>query len=306
MTSLSASRADRAGHLRGIALGVVGGLCISFGGPAVRLIESADGWQFLAWRSIAFAALMLTVAVWRTGGPAGIMREIRAMGWLAPAIAVVLGGGMAAYVFALLTTTVANVVFVIGSGPLFAAFVAWLALGERLSARGFAALLAAAVGVAVMFGDGLTGATLLGHFMSLLAMVTYAGYVILLRVARGADTFIASGLAGLFAAALATLMAGGNLAVPTTDLGLALFSGLVQVGLGFLCVTLAARHLPAAELTLLILIETVLGPIWVWLIVDEVPSAFTLIGGVVVLASVAAYAVFALDDGRRRAAAVPK
>jgi drug/metabolite transporter (DMT)-like permease len=63
--------------------------------------------------------------------------------------------------------------------------------------------------------------------------------------------------------------------------------GTVQLGLGSLCYAYAARHLPAAPLQLLALAELVMSPVWVWLVVDEVPSTATLAGGAMILAATA-------------------
>jgi drug/metabolite transporter (DMT)-like permease len=297
--SASPSAPFEANHARGLVFGLIGGISISLGGPIVRLIEVADGWQFLTWRCLTFAVLMFAMAAVRLGGPGAVVAEVRRLGWLAPAIAVALGLGMTAYVFALLHTTVANATFVIGSSPLFTVLAARVLLGERMGMRALAALLTAMAGIFIMFGEGLWTGRLTGNLIALIAMVCYSGYVILLRRARGADTFVASGLGGLFAAAAAFVMARGAVAVPAHDLVLACLSGIVQIGLGFIFITLALRHIQAAELTLLILIEAVLGPLLVWLLVDEVPSALTLAGGAVVLASVAAYAVISMRQPRR-------
>jgi drug/metabolite transporter (DMT)-like permease len=290
----ASAAAFEASQAKGIALGLLGGVCISLGGPIVRSIEAADGWQFLTWRCLAFAVMMFAVAAWRLGGVRPVLAEVKRLGWLAPAIALTLGLGMTAYVFALLHTTVANVAFVVGSSPLFTVLAAWALLGERMSGRAMAALVAAMAGIALMFGEGLFTGRLSGNLIAIVAMATYSGYVILLRKAGDADTFVATGLGGVFAAAAAFVMAQGAVAVSGYDLALAVFSGLVQIGLGFLFVTLAARHIQAGELTLLILIEAILGPLIVWMLKDEVPSALTLAGGAVVMASVAAYAVVSM------------
>ena len=150
-----------------------------------------------------------------------------------------------------------------------------------------------------MFKDGLGGGEMLGNLYALGAMVTYSLYVILLRYARNIDTFLASGFGGLIATGLAAYLAGGSLQIPLADLGLAVASGTIQVGLGFAFVTLASKLIPAAQVTLLALTEAVLGPIWVWLLINEVPTSPVLIGGAVILFSVALFAVVTMFEEQR-------
>lgn len=285
----------------GITFGLLSGLSLSLGGPIVRLLsQDTSSWQFLAWRSYSFAILMFVIALWRAGSLRGLARETHKIGAMLLPIAGVVGFGQICYILGLLNTLVANVTFIVGSAPIFTAFVAWLVLGERLKRGGILALIAAASGVAIMFKGGLAGGALLGNFFALGAMVTYSIYVILLRYTRNIDTFVASGFGGLIATAFAAYLCGGNLHIPAADLALALASGTVQVGFGFAFVTLASKYIPAAQVTLLALTETVLGPVWVWLLINEVPPPSTLIGGVIILASVTAFAGFALASEKRQ------
>ena len=93
-------------------------------------------------------------------------------------------------------------------------------------------------------------------------------------------------LGGLVSLLIAAVML-DDFAISGQDLVLCLLLGSVQVGAGFLLITLGARHVPSAEVPLFALTETVLAPIWVWLAIDEVPSVLTLAGGAAVLAAVA-------------------
>lgn len=287
-------------HGLGLTYGLLGGLSLSLGGPIVRLLsEDTNSWQFLAWRSYAFTILMFTIALWRAGSLRGLARETRKIGWMVLPIASVVGFGQICYVLGLLNTLVANVTFIVGSAPIFTAFAAWAILGERLTLRGFLALFAAIAGVGIMFKDGMASGAIWGNIFALGAMLTYGAYVIMLRYARGIDTFVASGFGGIIGTAFATYMSQGQLHIPAADLGLALASGTIQVGFGFAFVTVASKLIPAAEVTLLVMTEAVFGPIWVWLLVTEVPPPATLIGGMVILTSVAVFAGFALSDERR-------
>lgn len=284
----------KSNHLLGVMLTLAGGLTLSFGGPLVRLIEETDGWTIMFYRGLSFFAMMFLIVCWRSGGR--VVERYRTIDGTGMAIGVCLGVGLVCYLFAMLNTTVANVNFVLGSSPLFTALLAWLVLGEKISLRTGVILTAALVGVGVMVAEGLATGRFLGNLIALATLATYAIFVILLRKAREFDMLAATSLAGLVAAAIGALMA-DTLYITSHDLIIAIIFGAIQIGLGFTFITYAARHIPAAELMLLGLFETVLGPTWTWLIVNEVPSMATLAGGAIVLGCVTLFAVFALRDG---------
>lgn len=283
--------AFHANHARGVVLALTGGTMLSLGGPLVRMFEEAGGWTIMFYRGLAFFVMMfLIVCIRSRGRVAARYREIDRIGL---AVALCLGCGLIAYVFAMLNTTVANVVFVLGASPLATALLAWLVLKERVTPATGAILCLAAVGVAVMVGEGISAGRLAGNLFALAAVVTFAGFVILLRKARDFDMLAATSLAGPIAAAISFGLA-DTLAISAHDLAIAIVFGAIQIGLGFTCLTYAARHVSAAELTVLAMSETVLAPVWTWLVAGEVPSPWTLVGGAVVLGCVAGYAALAL------------
>jgi len=274
-------------HALGVLLALGGGIALSIGGPLIKMIDQADGWTIMFYRGLTFTATLFVIVCWRSRG--AYIERYRSIGWSGIAIALCLGVGLITYLFAMIHTTVANVTFVVGSSPLVTAFLAWIILRERLSARSWAILLCALGGIGLMVVEGLAAGRVLGNVVAVATTLTFASFVILLRVSRAFDMLAATSLAGLVAAAISAYMA-TTLSITTHDLVIAVLLGSVQVGLGFTFITYASRHIPAAEVTLLSLSETILGPIWAWLVIGEVPSGWTLLGGAVVLACVAVFA----------------
>lgn len=290
----------KSNHLLGVLLTLAGGITLSTGGTLVRLFEDTDGWTIMFYRGLSFFAMMFVIVCFRSRGR--VVERYRAIDATGLAIGVCLGLGLISYLFAMLNTTVANVYFVVGASPLVTALLAWLVLGERISLRTGVILTAALLGIGVMVAEGLATGRMLGNVIALGTLGTFAVFVILLRKARAFDMLAATSLAGLVAAAVAAFMA-DTLYISLHDLILAIIFGAVQIGLGFTFITYAARHIPAAELMLLSLSESILGPVWVWLVVAEVPSVSTLLGGAIVLGCVGLYAMFALyEHGSGRAA----
>lgn len=268
---------------RGVVCVLAGGTCLSLGGVLIRQFETASGWQIIFYRAIGFIlALSIFLALKHRGR---FFAAFLAVGWPGVVAAVSLGLGTACYVFAMLLTSVANVVFTLAAGPFFAAGIAWLMLRERIRVPTLLAMLVAAGGVGLMFADGLVGGTWLGNLIALGAPLTFAVTVVAWRSRKGVDMVPATCLSGVVGLAIGAAMADG-LAISTHDLVLALLLGSAQLGAGFLLFTLGARSVPAGEVTLYSLAETILAPIWVFLMINEVPSDWTLSGGVFVLSAV--------------------
>ncbi len=298
MTAPPAGGHHDSGYLLGVGLVLVAGICLSTGGVLLRTVEAADGWQILFYRSFTFLFTLLCYlcVVYR----GRLVAPFLAIGWQGLVAAVALGVGFSCYVFGMLLTTVANLVFLLATGPFFAAGLAWLLLGERVARVALLAMCAAAAGIGLMMADGLTTGRLLGNLVGLGAPITFAILVIAVRSRPQVDMMPATCLAGLVSLLIAVVML-DDFAISGRDLVLCLLLGSVQVGAGFLLITLGARHVPSAEVPLFALTETVLAPIWVWLAVDEVPSVLTLTGGAAVLA---AFAVAGLAGLRARPPAV--
>ena len=165
-------------------------------------------------------------------------------------VAVFLAGAFSLFIFALLETTVANVVFTVGLSPIFAAVFAWLVLREALAPSTFAAIMASVAGLALMVGDGLASGTLLGNALALGACLCYSAALVAMRKGQAVDMIPAVCLAGLLAAVVAAIMALGapaGLAVSGRDLGLAATLGVVQLGFQYILLTFAIRHVAGSR-----------------------------------------------------------
>jgi len=283
------------GHAFGLAAVLLAAVAASSAGILLRQIEAANGWQVLFYRSLAFALVVFVVVVSRHR--AGTIAAFRAIGALGLVAAISLGGTFIAFIFALLWTTVAEAVFILSSAPFFAALLGRLVLGETVAAVTWAAMAVALGSIAVMVAGGLGGSGW-GAAAALAACIGYAGAIVALRAGRGVDMMPATCLSGAFAG-LVCLPFAGSLAIGGHDLVFALLLGSGQIGLQYILVTIAARHVPAAQIALLMLVEVALAPLWVWIGVGEVPDVYTLAGGTVVVAAVTAQSIHVL---RREAA----
>ena len=267
------------------------GLCMSVGGPIIRLADESTAWQFLFYRSLG-AALALLVYLLVAGHP--VLPAIRRTGVTGLIGGLCLAVGFIGYVWGVMNSTVANALFLISASPLFAALLGWIVMRESVSRSMWFAMGGVMVGVAIMIGEGLAEADLFGDLAALSAALGFAGFTVCIRRGRHTDMSPTILIAAVIAAAVSGTMAlagGAGLAVPLADVGLAAAYGVLVIGAGIFMLTIGARHVPAAELVVLSLTEVVFGPIWVALAFGEIPSLLTLAGGVVLLGSIVGQAV---------------
>ena len=294
----SAVRDDHRRHVTGVALVVTAGVLLSLAGITMRHIESANGWQILFYRSMTFFVVVILYLVFRYR--TRVVHAFVATGRPGLLVALSLGLGSACYVFALLLTTVANALFIISAAPFMTAVLGWLVLRERVRTTTWITMTLALTGVSLMVFNGIQSGRLLGNIVAFGPAVSFAIMLVTLRRAGDRDMIPAICLAGFVGAALGFAMA-DSLVLSRHDLALCLFLGVVQYTGGFVLITLGARYLPAAEVALLSLVETVLAPIWVWFGVGEVPTLLTLAGGAIVISAVIAQAASGMrsQDGSR-------
>ncbi len=283
---------DRA---RGVTLVLTAGVFWSFAGLAVRLIEDANEWQILFFRSVSLIAfLSLYFIVIRRRKTIQVFKEC---GWAGFFAGLALGTAFCAWIHALTHTTVANALFLLSTSPFFAALLGWWILGEKVSVALFWFIALAIFGVAIMVMEGYQLGTLFGTIMGVTAAIGFGLFAVLLRKGRSSDLVPAVFWAGFWAIVISgtvIFFSSARFEITANDMLYCALMGVFQVGMGLIIFTRGARYLPAAEITLLSLTEIVLGPLWVWLVIGEVPGLLTVIGGFVVLSSIAGQAFYTI------------
>ena len=266
------------------------GLCMSLGGPIIRLADDITEWPFLFYRSLGAALLLL---VWFRVSGRPVLSLVRRTGLTGVVAGLCLSVAFTGYVWGVMHSTVANALFLLSAAPLFAALLGWVVLRESISRSMWFAMAGVIVGVAIMIGEGLAEADLLGDLAALAAAVGFAGFSVGIRRGRHTDMspaiLIAAAITALVSATMAFTV-GVGLAAPAVDVGLASVYGMLVIGAGVFLFTLGSKNVASAELVLLSLTEVVLAPVWVWMAFGEVPSLLTLVGGLVLLGSIAGQA----------------
>ncbi len=277
---------------------VVSSVVISFGGLISRMIEDADASQINFYRStslvITFAAVF---AFTHRGRTVSDFRKIGLSGVFASLSLTVAG---IAFMQALANTTVANTMFTLASIPFLTAALAWIFLREGLKAVTLVTMIVAAAGVMMMVADGIGLGELYGNAMALVTALGFSGFAVIVRRNRHIDMLPALILSAAFICLISLALRYDDLMIPWRDIVLCIIWGAGLSGIGNCLFIIASRHLVAGELTLFMLLEFALSPLWVWLVVSEAPTLWALAGGTLVILSVTARALLEMGSGGTR------
>ncbi len=292
----------RNAHARALALMVLTAVLWSIAGVVSRLLSpdlQAHGrFEITFWRSLfaaAFVAGYLLLA--RRDG----LRGVRAAGWPGLLSGCMWAVKYSCFMLALTLTTVANTLLVMSVGPLVTALLTWAVLRTSIPARTWVAIAVATAGMAWMFAHGgnanFGGHHVLGMLIALAVPVAAAVNLVTLQVTRARVDLIPAVLLGGMISAVLMLPLALPFRAAGSDIALLGLLGFFQLGLPCMLMVVASRHLSAPEISLLALLEVMLGPLWTWLGAGEVPATATLTGGALVLGALVLNEIAAL---RRR------
>ena len=281
-------------YARGFAMAIVGIVVVSPDSLLVRLIET-DVWTLLFWRGLlsALALGVFLVARHRSATP----EILRTIGRLDVVAAFLLAASMVLFVIAIRLTTVANTLVIFATMPLFAAGLGRVFLREAVPRQTWIAVATVLAGIAVIFAGSLGGGNPVGDLSAIGAAFSFAGALVICRRTRAVDMAPTVALSGLILAVVAAPLA-TPLAVDARSLAYLLVLGALVVPISFVLLVTAPRYLPAPDVALVMLLEAVLGPLWVWLVLAEVPARETFLGGAVILGTLILLAVHGVRHNR--------
>ena len=260
----------------------------SLAGVVVKSLEQATEWQINFYRCLSLTLFVAAVTLIRYRRSTLVVLR---MGGLKTIISgALLSGAMLCNVVALKYTTVAVAVFVMAAAPILAALLGRLFLGEEVRARVWVSIVLAILGIGIMVGGRLQIGDTLGVAVAILGIVFFGIYAVSLRVAKNVDMTPAVFFGGAIGTAVSfsvSIGTGVGLVIPWIEAMWCTLLGVVQLGLGSVLFALAAQGVPAVQLTLFALGEPLLAPLWVWLMLDDLPTMTTLIGGAVLFAALA-------------------
>ena len=284
-------------NLPGPLLIFLGALSLSFGGLIVKSFEGATLWQILFWRSFFFTLTVLffliisykkeTFKSFYNSGLPGFFGGI------------ILSFGFCGYVFAMYNTTVANTNFIISLQILFLAIFGYLFLKEKINLITLTSIILAITGVLLMVGNSLSPGELSGNLAAFTMPITFAILIMIVRKYPLVDMIPAQFVAGISSCLIGFLLS-TKIMISPHDIFLGFLAGFFQIGFGFIFITIGARTTPSATVGVIMLSESVLGPLWAFLFVSEKPSMFALVGGAIILSAVLLqfYSLLSKNDKR--------
>ncbi|HET6161795.1 MAG TPA: DMT family transporter [Dongiaceae bacterium] len=269
-------------YRKGLVLTAGGTVLASFEGLLVRLV-SVDSSTVIFWRGILLGLVMLAILI-----ATRKKLHVRSLGF--PAIAAILSfaGTILFFISAINATTVASTLVIASGAPLFAALLGWLFLREKPTRATSVAVVVVFAGLAIIFSGSLATSFIVGDMLALGYALSLAGYYVALQ--RCPESQIPSIIAfgGILSGILVWPFASAGIG-SSNDLWILLTLGVVIVPAATMLLSSGPQYMPASHVTLIMMLEIVLGPLWVWMALSETPSLTTACGGALVLATIVAH-----------------
>ena len=277
----------------GVYYVIMAGMLWSMIGIGIRLIENANVWQILLYRSSSLVLFLFIVLLINTKkNPFVLIYKSKFPVFIAAiGLFIAYSGG----IYAVQNTSVANAMLLFASAPLITSILGYYFLGEKLSLYTFLAILIAFLGIFVMFMDSFGNNSINGSIGGVISAFGFSIFTVSLRWGKQNNMLPSVFLSGLLAILMTVIICkiqNHNLIIEKYDAFYALFLGIFQVGIGLILYTAGSKTVPAAELTLLSLCEVLLAPIWVWIFLGEGATRLTFIGGFILLIALIFNSIF--------------
>ena len=267
----------------GFILCLMGAFFLSWGGLLVREWEGSDIWQILFWRAFFFTITLIVFLYFTYRNK--FISTIKKSGFPGLLGGITTSIGFIAYIISMTETTVANVLFIISTQTIWLAIFGYLFLKEKISLKTFFSIILAMTGIAVMIGGSLDTGSLFGNLVALFIPINFAFLILLIRKFSQLDLVPALFYGGIIIMIVAFFMS-DTILVSKNNLLVGFLLGTFQHACGFICIVIGARSTPAAVVGLLMLFETLLGPLWVYIFLNEIPPVSVFIGGSIIVIAV--------------------
>jgi len=270
-------------HLKGLLMSVFAVVILSPDSVLIRLVEEAspevDSWTVLFWRGLLYAVGVSLLVFMKYGSKT--IAEFKNIGKGGLVIGFFSGISTGTFVFAIVYTSIANALVIISTGPIMIAIVAWFLLKEKSSVITWTSMIIVFIGIYIVMSGSFGGKNLVGDFFALITAVMMGFTFTLTRKYKHINMVPVNAIGGLIAALIAFVMA-NQISVPAEVIGYIIAMGAI-LSISFSLITIAPRYMPAAEVGMIMPLETVLGSLIAWYFISEVPSTNAIIGGTIVI-----------------------
>ena len=254
-------------------------------------LASLDSWNLIFYRGfIPFVVVLLgLLALYKTK----LLKEIINNGWHGFFYACTFTVTNIFFVISIENTNVANTLIMIALAPMLSAIISFFFLKENPDKKTWIAIIITTLSVLYIFYDSLEAGDLLGNFLGLVCATGLAVGAVIIRSAKKIS-LVPSAMMGKLTVTLIALLFVDQFKLEGGDAVIIPLMCIMCVAIPFVLVTLAPRYITAAEVNLFFLLETILGPLWVWFVIKEQPSLETILGGAVIVATIAVHSILSL------------
>ena len=266
---------------------------IMFITPDSLLIRLADinSWNLIFYRGfIPFLTILIgLIFIYRSS----LLKKILDNSWHGLAFVVSFAITSIVFVVSIENTNVANTLVMVALAPMLSAIISLIFLKEKPDQKTWVAIVITTLSVVYIFYDAIDAGDFLGNFLGLICATGLAVNAVIIRSAK-TMSLVPSAMVGKLMVALFALFFADQIKLENNDLIIIPLMCIICIAIPFVCVTLAPRYITAAEVNLFFLLETIFGPLWVWLVIKEQPSMETIIGGSIIIITIAIHSMLVL------------
>ena len=275
---------------KGMLIAFVGIMFITPDSLLIRL-ANLSSWNLIFYRGLIPFLVVFTglLIIYKTN----FFKEIISNGWHGFFYACTFTITNIVFVISIENTNVANTLIMIALAPMLSAIISLVFLKEKPDNKTWVAIIITTLSVIYIFYDALDAGDFLGNFLGLVCAMGLAVGAVIIRSAKKIS-LVPSAMIGKLMVALIALIFANQLELEGNDIAIIPLMCVMCVAIPFVLVTLAPRYITAAEVNLFFLLETILGPLWVWFVIKEQPSLETIIGGVIIILTIAIHSFLAL------------
>ena len=275
---------------KGMLLAFTGIMFITPDSLLIRL-ANINSWNLIFYRGfIPFLAILIgLIFIYKSS----LFKKILNNGWHGLAFIVSFAITSIVFVVSIENTNVANTLVMVALAPMISAIISLIFLKENPDQKTWIAIAITTLAVIYIFYDAIDAGDFLGNFLGLICATGLAVNAVIIRSAKKIS-LVPSAMVGKLMVALFALFFADQLKLENNDLIIVLLMCVVCIAIPFVCVTLAPRYITAPEVNLFFLLETIFGPLWVWLVISEKPSMETIVGGSIIIITIAIHSLLVL------------
>ena len=254
-------------------------------------LSNVESWNLIFYRGIIpFFAVLIGLLIIQKGQ---FISSLISNGWRGIAYSITFTITNIFFVISIESTNVANTLVMLSLAAMISAIISFIFLKENPDKKTWIAITITTFAVIYIFFDSFEKGDIKGNFFGLICAFGMATGAVIIRSAKKVSLVPSAMMCKLFVALISLIFA-DKFSLEGKDLIIIPAMGIFCVAIPFVLITLAPRYITAPEVNLFFLLETILGPLWVWLVIHEQPSIETLIGGTIIISTIAIHSFLAL------------